>query len=240
MCIYCNINIPHEECKQKFFKDNKYFLWYYSIIRNATMRKIDKNTYYENHHIIPKSMGGSNRKFNMVELLPREHFLVHWLIIKCLIDHSHTYKMKSALYRMMGASEKVKKHVWSKWNYDVARKHLVEVNKIVNAGKSNPMYGRKHSQEAKDRISKGNSGLKRSDDHKAKVSAGNKGKIVKKETRDKIRKARIGTVFSDETLKRMKEGHFKTPRLKCPHCSIVTTPGNIKRWHENNCKSLRE
>jgi hypothetical protein len=102
------------------------------------------------------------------------------------------------------------------------------------------MYGRKHSQEAKDRISKGNSGLKRSDDHKAKVSAGNKGKIVKKETRDKIRKARIGTVFSDETLKRMKEGHFKTPRLKCPHCSIVTTPGNIKRWHENNCKSLRE
>lgn len=184
-------------------------------------------------------MGGSNRKFNIANLPPREHFLVHWLLIKCVSNKNDECKMKSALYRMMGASERVKKHIWSKWNYEVARKHLVEVNKVVNAGVNNPMYGRKHSQQAKDKISKGNTGLKRSAEHKERVSIGNKGKIVKQETRDKIRKARLGTVFSDETIKRMKEGHAKTSRHKCPHCGIVTTKGNISRWHGDKCKLLR-
>lgn len=184
-------------------------------------------------------MGGSNRKFNIVKLLPREHFLVHWLLIKCAANKSDEHKMKSALYRMMGASKRVNRHVWSKWNYEIARNHLVEVNKVVNSGIDNPMFGRNHSQEAKDKISKGNTGLKRSKEHKEKVSIGNKGKIVKQETRDKIRKARLGIVFSNETIIKMKEGHAKTLRHSCSYCGIVTTKGNISRWHGDKCKSLR-
>lgn len=239
MCIYCNTNTIHQECKQNLFKTNKYFTWYCDIIASAKKRHHGSDTYQEKHHIIPKSMGGPNKKFNIVKLLPREHFLVHWLLIKCTANKSDEYKMKSALYRMMGASERVKRHVWSKWNYEIARNHLVEVNKLVNSGVGNPMYGRNHSQEAKDKISKGNTGLKRSKEHKERVSIGNKGKIVKQETRDKIRKARLGTIFSNETLRRMKEGHAKTPRHECPHCGIVTTKGNISRWHGDKCKSFR-
>jgi DNA-binding CsgD family transcriptional regulator len=36
----------------------------------------------EIHHMVPKSMGGSNNKENLVNLTPREHFLAHWLLWK--------------------------------------------------------------------------------------------------------------------------------------------------------------
>ena len=36
--------------------------------------------YYENHHIIPKCLKGSNNKENLVLLTPREHFIAHLLL----------------------------------------------------------------------------------------------------------------------------------------------------------------
>lgn len=39
--------------------------------------------YSEHHHIIPKCMGGTDDKSNIVSLTPREHFIAHWLL--CLI-----------------------------------------------------------------------------------------------------------------------------------------------------------
>jgi len=40
------------------FLSNKYTSWYYAIITNAQARISDG--YTENHHIIPKSLGGDN------------------------------------------------------------------------------------------------------------------------------------------------------------------------------------
>jgi 5-methylcytosine-specific restriction endonuclease McrA len=37
--------------------------------------------YKEIHHILPKSLGGSNDKSNLVELTAREHYIVHMLIM---------------------------------------------------------------------------------------------------------------------------------------------------------------
>ena len=39
-------------------------------------------TYYEEHHIIPKSLGGTNDKSNLVLLTAREHFIAHWILTK--------------------------------------------------------------------------------------------------------------------------------------------------------------
>ena len=36
----------------------------------------------ENHHIVPRSEGGSNRKDNKIELSPKEHHLCHLLLIR--------------------------------------------------------------------------------------------------------------------------------------------------------------
>jgi len=45
-------------------------------------RKKNQGIYYENHHIIPKSLGGSDCKDNMVLLTNEEHFLAHRMLMK--------------------------------------------------------------------------------------------------------------------------------------------------------------
>ena len=58
------------------FLNNKYYVWYNSIISQAKSRPLIKENYYEKHHIIPKSMGGDNNSNNLVFLTAREHLYV--------------------------------------------------------------------------------------------------------------------------------------------------------------------
>jgi hypothetical protein len=41
-----------------------------------------KDIYYENHHIIPKHMGGNNEPDNLILLTFREHIIIHFLLWK--------------------------------------------------------------------------------------------------------------------------------------------------------------
>ena len=66
------------------FSENKYKKWYDMIIENAQNRQI--KGYKERHHIIPKCLGGSNKKENLVDLTAREHFVCHWLLTKFVSD----------------------------------------------------------------------------------------------------------------------------------------------------------
>ena len=47
--------------------------------RGQTQRQLE---YAENHHIIPKCMGGSNDKSNLTRLTYKEHYIVHHLLVK--------------------------------------------------------------------------------------------------------------------------------------------------------------
>lgn len=51
---------------------------YNSIVERAKNRSLE--TYTETHHIIPRCMGGSDDKNNLVNLTYREHFIAHWLL----------------------------------------------------------------------------------------------------------------------------------------------------------------
>ena len=53
---------------------------YDQLIERAKMRTLEG--YSENHHIIPKCMGGSNELDNFVALTGREHFIAHLLLAK--------------------------------------------------------------------------------------------------------------------------------------------------------------
>jgi hypothetical protein len=66
------------------FIKNKYYNWYYGIIQNAKSQQRVKATtqYYEKHHILPQSLGGDNKKDNLVLLSAREHFICHYLLCK--------------------------------------------------------------------------------------------------------------------------------------------------------------
>lgn len=41
---------------------------------------------YEDHHVIPKVLGGQDIPSNMVRLTPREHFLAHWMLASAYPD----------------------------------------------------------------------------------------------------------------------------------------------------------
>lgn len=53
---------------------------YDNIIENRLKTPFDG--YTEKHHIIPKSIGGSDLKENLVCLSAREHFVCHYLLTK--------------------------------------------------------------------------------------------------------------------------------------------------------------
>jgi hypothetical protein len=53
---------------------------YNQIINRAKNRTL--NEYKESHHVIPKCLGGSNEKENLVDLTAREHFLCHKLLVE--------------------------------------------------------------------------------------------------------------------------------------------------------------
>ena len=79
------------------FKENKYTRWYYTIVTRAQARVVD--CYTEKHHIIPKCLGGSNKKDNIAKLTPREHFVCHRLLTK-MTDGAVHHKMVYAAWRM--------------------------------------------------------------------------------------------------------------------------------------------
>ena len=56
----------------------EYVKIYNQIVERAKNRVLEG--YKEKHHIIPKCLGGSNDKDNLVELTAREHFLCHMLL----------------------------------------------------------------------------------------------------------------------------------------------------------------
>jgi len=54
-------------------------------------RKKGQGIYYENHHIIPRSEGGSNRKENLVLLTAKEHYISHLLLYTVSATQARAY-----------------------------------------------------------------------------------------------------------------------------------------------------
>ena len=59
----------------------KYKSWYNTLMATRKLRKAPDG-YTENHHIIPKSLGGTDTAENLVRLSPREHFIAHLLLAR--------------------------------------------------------------------------------------------------------------------------------------------------------------
>lgn len=116
------------------------------MIRKAKRiaRRKGDGIYYEQHHIIPKSLGGDNRKSNLVLLTLKEHFHAHSLLREMVVSGNHKHKMACALSRMTHGSSKHKRS-------GVLRFDLIARQKMAQAtsGENNPMFGRRHTIEAR-------------------------------------------------------------------------------------------
>lgn len=115
------------------FKPNKYYVWYTTLIHTAQNknRKKKKGVYeYDLHHIIPRSLGGSDDKINLVLLTPREHFIAHLLLVRC-VGNDEVYRMVAALIRF-------KKQAKTSRKFELFRKTVSTYSK----GSLNASYGK--------------------------------------------------------------------------------------------------
>tara|TARA_R110000803_G_C11817563_1_gene301525 strand:- start:48 stop:536 length:489 start_codon:yes stop_codon:yes gene_type:complete len=126
---------------------------YYQIIEQAGNRHVDG--YVEWHHIVPRCLGGSDDRDNLVPLTAREHFICHWILTRI---HPDNISLKRAAFLM-----------------STSRKGLKVSSRTYQELKENLS----HSEETKLKISKSKEGRKRppmTEEQKEKISIAMKGK----------------------------------------------------------------
>ena len=134
--------------------------------RKKESRSKDNGIYYEEHHIKPKWLGGEDKKYNLVLLTAREHYLAHYLLFLHYRD-----KPSSAAFHLMNNTinskyrdskkyAELREFQSQKWKGENNPAKRIEVRKKISegvrgdkngmygrTGKSNPAYGMKHSKE---------------------------------------------------------------------------------------------
>jgi len=226
---------------------NKYTTWYFNIINNVTNRVLD--SYIETHHIIPRSLGGTNEKSNLVSLTAREHFVCHWLLTKMTTGEAKI-KMFHALWNMRRANKTQKRYATAITSR-VYEKLKIERSKILSkqmSGEGNHMFGK----TGKLAPCYGRTGEKHPNFGKKMMSAESnearrnklKGKTWSEETNKKRSESHKGKkheyALGDKNVMRRPEiaAKLKVPKPKytCKFCGrIVGNISNIRK-HEKACE----
>lgn len=197
---------------------------YNSLIDRARYRII--LGYKERHHVIPKCMGGSNDKENIVLLTPEEHYVAHQLLVKINPGNIDLIWAALAMQGVGRGKGRIhnKSYGWLKKKFSqcqIGRKLSEEVKKKIgiksrerNRGENHPMFGRTHSEETKIKIGIANTGKK----------GPRKSYVMSDGTKEKLRIAQsnhqkingnpfLGKKHSEETKAKMK-AYWAMQRLK--------------------------
>lgn len=240
------------------FIHNKYTKWYNSIIYKAQNRE-PLNEYVEKHHIIPKSLGGSDINDNLVKLTAKEHFICHLLLPK-MVTGTYVYKMKKAA-QLMGTivGYKQKRYKINSNTYSILMKQATvpdEVRERMGIAqkrrfKNSPgtFLGKRHSNNTRLKMKIAASKPK-SEKWKASASKNRKGKPspnkgipLSYETRKKISESLMGDKngffgkhHSEEQRQKKRQEKLTAPKKVCYYCNKEIDPMNFSRWHGDKCK----
>lgn len=227
------------------FIDNKYKTLYFNIIHRAvTSNRIkNSNTYYERHHIIPKSLGGSNINDNLVYLTAREHYICHRLLTKFTAG-AEKKKMICAVWMFNNKSSNQQRVIITSRQYEYIRKQISTTFSEDRKGKLNK--GRQLTAAHKLKISQTLTGRVMSEETRQKMRKP-KLKIVSIETRQKlsaINKGRQLSLITREKMSNSKKGINPVHTQVSWICKYCQTQGigisNYNRWHDINCKEYRD
>jgi hypothetical protein len=236
--------------------ESKYSRWYEALITKAQNRTIEG--YVECHHIIPRSIGGSNSGANLVNLTAKEHYIAHALLWKMKFPSPYHSKMSYALRLMIfgaGTKKQLRNYKSHSRIYESVRLEFSQYHSKNMSGENNPFYGKKHTQESINKALRtknetGNHGFKFKQGHKLsaetikKISIANTGRtwdkifspeelqIRKQKRSEETRIRNTGQIFSEERRKKISE---KTLGRR-PHNKGIT--GVVKRSPESIAKRL--
>ncbi|MBP5459569.1 MAG: hypothetical protein J6Y62_05365 [Clostridia bacterium] len=190
---------------------------YEKFIDSRRQRKIEKGEYYEIHHISPRCLNGGNKEKNLIRLTFREHYFAHLLLYKIYENVPIIRnKMIHCLSAMNCCNQYEKRNEFTWRSKNVFKKMTKKELSESMTGEGNPFYGKKHTEETKNKIietikkhggrkgkKNANYGHKWSEELKREVSLKKKQwfnehpefnpKDVSDETKDKIRQTKLGT-----------------------------------------------
>lgn len=151
---------------------------YDNLILSRKNRILDESLHYEQHHILPVCLGGSNDKSNLVKLTYKEHFIAHKLLF-LFSEGKAKMKMGYALHRMCTINNNNQTYrIKSASEFEKIKEEVYNFIK----GENHPSYGRKWSEEEKKAISKRQKGNGNSMNGKTPWNKG-----LSKNTNDKVR-----------------------------------------------------
>lgn len=179
---------------------NKYTKWYINLIisKSKLRRYKNKYEYFENHHILPKSLSGADLKENYILLTAREHFILHILLTKMFYG-DNKFKMLCA-FDYMSKIKNISSRLYSS-----IKQERSKIDSIKFSGTGNPNFGKKHSNETKIKISQTHTGIKESDETKLKLSKLKSGKKLSQSHCENISKGKKGKPYPiDGIIKRRK------------------------------------
>ena len=108
-------------------------------------------------------------------------------------------------------------------------------------------FGRKLTQEQKNKISVGNKGKLHSLESYARMADAKRGKKLSEEHKKKLAVAfsgeknhMFGKTHSITAREKIRNAMKNAPRIECPYCNKSGDSANMKRWHFNNCKQKEQ
>jgi hypothetical protein len=111
---------------------------YQSLINRAAGRKKKTGEYYELHHIIPRCLGGTDSKKNLVYLTGREHYIAHLCLVK--IYPRNMKLVKAAV--MMCCESHLRQNRSGNRIYEWLRKKHQAAMSESQSGSKNSQYGK--------------------------------------------------------------------------------------------------
>lgn len=196
---------------------------YDALIDRARTRKLEG--YVERHHVVPKCMGGTNDRSNLVRLTPEEHYVAHQLLVK--IHPGNAKLVYSAWVMTTGKERSNKRYGW------IRRLHSKNISAHLTGYKRGPF-----SEEHKAKLSAAKKGRTMSEEQKKKISASMRLHANTDEAKAIASKFHTGRKRPEETKRRIASSLTgkKSPVVECPHCKKSGGKTNMLRYHFDNCK----
>jgi hypothetical protein len=197
---------------------------YDNLINRAKQRPVV--LYTEKHHIVPRCMGGTDCKENLVDLTPEEHFVAHQLLVK-LFPNNQKLIYAAALMTRGHNGRRANNKLFG-W----IRKQFALTHSKAMKGKKRPKTQEHIDNHRQSLLANGNltgwpKGVARgpmSEEEKLKRSQSLKGKSQPKNEQWRKSQSLVqsGKVYD---------------KVICPHCNFEGAGNSMKRWHFNNCKA---
>lgn len=198
----------------------------------GSLRGQSVDGYAEVHHIVPRSLGGSDDADNLIRLTARQHYVAHWMLARALSGSA-----ARAFFMMsnFGRYGKV-----NSTTYAIARQEYCALAAVQMKGRIMPPV----SDETRQKQSQAKLGKKLTPEHIEKVRQTRIGKKMPAEFGKKVSEAKRGVAtrgtgwsHSEATLAKIVASNLNRQIIVCPHCTkSVKDHGGAKRWHFDRCK----